>query len=344
MGKDYFKRVATLTPTKFWINNVTEEEAYLAIEHGAVGCTQNPAYVYKMMQQPSQKEKIDKLIMKYKEDGLSVTDIEVAIQRDLVKAIAEIFMPIYEATNGKFGYVSIQGDPFHEDVDTIVKYAEYNHEAAPNIMAKVPVTPDGLKAIAYLLQKGIAINATEVMSVSQALDVCKVYKEATKHMAKKPVIYYSHISGILDEYLVGVVKDNHIDIDKDILWQAGIAAAKKTYHMTKDLYPEVGFIGGGARGLHHFSEMIGADASITINWKGTADKLLEQDLPVVNVFDRETPHYVVDELVGKIPDFRKAYFTHALSAEDYEEFGPVVLFRKSFEDAWKGAEVYIEGM
>lgn len=342
MQSNYFKRVSKYTQTKFWINNVTEEEAHLAIENGAVGCTQNPAYVYKMIEKNTQADKINKLIKKYHEEGKSVCDIEVAIQRDLVKEIADIFYPIYENTGGKQGYVSIQGDPFHEDVDTIIKYALYNCEVAPNIMAKVPVTPDGLKAIHYLLKKGIAINATEVMSVSQAMDVCRVYEDATKGMKEKPVLYYSHISGILDEYLVKTVKKDGISIDKDILWQAGIAAAKKTYQMTKAISSDAGFIGGGARGLHHFTEMVGADACITINWKGCADELLKQDALVLNLFERETPHYVIDELVKKIPDFRKAYFTYELQPEEYEEFGPVVLFRESFEKAWQDAETYIK--
>ena len=51
---DYFKRVQAKTRTQFWINNVTEEEAHLAIENGAVGCTQNPSYGYKMLVHPAQ--------------------------------------------------------------------------------------------------------------------------------------------------------------------------------------------------------------------------------------------------------------------------------------------------
>ena len=50
---DYFKRVQAKTRTQFWINNVTEEEAHLAIENGAVGCTQNPSYGYKMLVHPT---------------------------------------------------------------------------------------------------------------------------------------------------------------------------------------------------------------------------------------------------------------------------------------------------
>ena len=53
MISDYFYRIQNLTPTKFWINNVTKEEAKMAIEAGALGCTQNPAYTWKMLTHPS---------------------------------------------------------------------------------------------------------------------------------------------------------------------------------------------------------------------------------------------------------------------------------------------------
>jgi transaldolase len=101
-------------------------------------------------------------------------------------------------------------------------------------------------------------------------------------------------------------------------------------------YP-VGFIGGGARGLHHFTEMVGADACITINWSGTADELVKTDPPVLQRFFMPTPLSVIDELVQKIEDYRRGYFAGALRAEEYESFGPVVLFRTMFEKAWSDA-------
>ena len=208
-------------------------------------------------------------------------------------------------------------------------------------MCKVPVIKSAKAAISYLIEQGIAINATEVMSVRQAMDICELASQAkTKNQAIKP-IYYSHITGILDEYLVNYVKENHIDINPDILWQAGIAAAKKTYHITKRSNPEVGFIGGGARGLHHFTEMVGADVNITINWKGTAEELIKSDLPVVEAFNRTTPDYVIDELLTKLPAFRKAYMINEITEDEYDDFGPVVLFRSSFEKAWSQARQYI---
>ena len=64
--KHYFHRVAEVTPTRFWINNVTREEAALAISEGAIGCTQNPSYTWKMLTHPTEKEfaigKLDEIL------------------------------------------------------------------------------------------------------------------------------------------------------------------------------------------------------------------------------------------------------------------------------------------
>lgn len=337
METTYFHRVQQQTSTRFWINNVTRTQARLAIEAGAVGCTQNPSYTWKILQSDEEREhaisKLDAILKSEKDDNEAL----VKLQRELVADIAQIFLPQYERSGGREGFVSIQGDPFHEDTETIIRHARYNHEASPNIMAKIPVVEAGLEAIEVLARERIPINATEVMAVKQALDVCEVYVHAIKGMKDPAPLYFSHITGIYDEYLKNTVREGNIDISKDALWQAGMSIAKKVYWMVREKNYPVGFIGGGARGLHHFTEMVGADACITINWTGTADKLIEQDPPVVQRFFMHTPDCVVDELLEKLPDYKKGYLKNGISAHEYEEFGPVVLFRSMFESAWQNA-------
>lgn len=333
----YFQRVHRQTPTRFWINNVTREEAQLAIAAGAVGCTQNPSYTWRVMGDPAEKDYVLKkldAILKTEQDD---TEALVKLQRELVAGIAQIFMPMYIQSGGKMGFVSIQGDPFKEDAATILRYALDNATAGPNIMAKIPVIKDGLEVIAHLAKQRIAINATEVMAVKQAMDVCDVYVKATEGMKDPAPLYLSHITGIYDEYLANTVKKENIEVSRDALWQAGISIAKKVYWMVKEKKYPVGFIGGGARGLHHFTEMVGAEAYITINWKGTAQTLLEQDPPVVQRFLAPTPDTVIDELLEKIPDYRRGYFLNGIAKDEYEDFGPVVYFRNMFEDSWKSA-------
>ncbi len=339
MAQDYFHRVTAQTPTRFWINNVTREEAGLALAAGAVGCTQNPSYTYKMMGMASEKDYVFGLLDRILPQAADDTEALVMLQRDLVAKIAENFMPLYESSHGKLGYVSIQGDPLHEDAETIIRHARLNRKnTPPNIMAKIPATPDGLEAIDVLVREGVPINATEVMCVRQALDVCETYRRASADMATPPKIYYSHIAGIFDEHLATVVKRNNIDIAPDILRQAGLAVARKIQAVLYEKgYSEVGFISGGARGLHHFTDWVGSAACVTINWIGTAKDLIERDPPVVQTFLAPTPYSVEEELLEKLPDFQKAYLTHAIEPGDYEEYGPVALFRSMFVDAWNGA-------
>ena len=80
-----------------------------------------------------------------------------------------------------------------------------------------------------------------------------------------------------------------------------------------------------------------ADCVVTINWKGTADKLIEQDPAVVQRFAMPIPQSVIDELSEKVDEFNRAYYVHGITEEEYEDYGPVVLFRSSFEKAWKNA-------
>ena len=253
MADNYFKRVMAQTPTNFWINNVTREEAKVALEAGAVGCTQNPSYTWKMLSSESDGDYAKELLRKILADEPDDTMAEVKLQRELVAKVAQEYIPLYESSHHKQGYVSIQGDPFHEDYKTIVECARYNREAAPNIMAKVPVTPEGLKAIETLIAEGCPINATECMAVRQVLDLCEVYDRVAKEMENPPVVYFSLITGIFDEYMKKYVEEKKIDISPDVLWQGGFAVAKKVHQLVAERKYNVGFIGGGARGLHHFT-------------------------------------------------------------------------------------------
>ena len=53
------------------------------------------------------------------------------------------------------------------------------------------------------------------------------------------------------------------------------------------------------------------------------------------------PLEVTDTLCRCLPEFRQAYELHAIEPKDYEDFGPVVRFRGSFEKAWASALDFI---
>lgn len=92
-------------------------------------------------------------------------------------------------------------------------------------------------------------------------------------------------------------------------------------------------LGGGARGTHHFTEMVGGDVHVTINWS-TAQSLIETNEPVVNRMDEQPSKDVVEELSAKLPDFRRAYDEDGLPLEAFKDFGPVQLFRNMFLEGY----------
>jgi transaldolase len=319
-----------------WINNVTPEEAEWAIEARAMGCTQNPAYTWKMLNHEQYKDNAQALLDETLAESTDDNEVECILQRKLVKRIAEKFMPVYERTNGAHGYVSIQGDPIHEeDPQVIIDEGRKNRAMSPNIMIKIPATKAGLEAMGTLIEENTPLNATEVMGLSQVIDVCEMYDKITAKTKKKPVMYYSLITGIYDEWLHKEVAAQGIEISPDILYQAGMVIAKKVYRFVHDRGYQLGFIGGGVRGLQHFTEMVGGDVCITMNWLGHADKLLELDQPVVSRLFNPVQGHVLDELLAKVPAFKQAYMEDGLKVEEYEEYGPVEYFRSMFISAWE---------
>ena len=336
MKEGYFHRVSAQSPTMFWINNPTREEADWAIEAGALGCTNNPSYTWKMLSHPTEGDYAKGLL----DETLKETDNddEAILQRKLVKPVQEKFFPLYEKTNGQHGYVSIQGDPIHEDdPDVIIREALKNRTIGPNICAKIPTTKAGLAAMEDLIAENVPLNATEIMGVDQGISICEMYMQFSQKTGKSPMLYLSHIAGIYDEYLKKYVKDQNIVISPDILCQAGLAATRKLYQIIHERhYPGI-IVGGGVREPYHFTEMVGLHACITINWKGTADKLLEANPYVVHRFFNPVPQTVLDELMNKVLDFKRGYMIDGLTIEEYEEFGPVEHFRDSFVSAWKNA-------
>jgi len=335
MQEPYFIRVAKQTPTEFWINNPTREQADLAIANGATGCTNNPSYSQKMVDHPTEGAYALSLLDEAIKESSSDDESIAIFQRKLVKPISDRFLPIFKKSNEQQGFVSIQGDPIREDdPDVVIREAMENRKLSPNICCKIPTTHSGLVAMEYLVGKDVPLNATEIFGVKQATVLMDTYEKASQKTGKHPKLFLSHIAGIYDDHLKKVVESQKIDISADVLWQAGLAVARKMYILMEERGMPGTFIAGGARGLHHFTEMVGGKVCGTINWEGTADKLIEQNPPVVYRLFNPVPQKVIDELMEKLPDFKRGYLEDGLEIEEFEGFGPVQLFRSMFTGSW----------
>lgn len=335
MQPPYFKRVTAQSPTMFWINNPTQPQAEVALTHGALGCTNNPSYTQKMLDHPDYSDYaygvLDGVLREIDDDRKAA----IEFQARMVKPIADQFMPLFKESGGQHGFVSIQGDPFADDVTSeIIEQALDNRQVSPNICCKIPLTEPGLAAIEQLIPMNVPINSTEIFGVSQMVALAETYEKVARASGVFPMMYMSHIAGIYDDYLRNYVVEHDIQMSPDVLHQAGLAVARKVYRLMTERAYKCIFIAGGARGLHHFTEMVGGKVCVTINWEGTADKLIEQNPPVVYRLFNPVPDKVIDELMEKLPDFRKGYLEDGLSIEEFECFGPVQLFKSAFTDSW----------
>ncbi|HSK68239.1 MAG TPA: hypothetical protein VLA21_03150, partial [Candidatus Limnocylindria bacterium] len=195
-----------------------------------------------------------------------------------------------------------------------------------------------------LAADGVQVLATEVMSLDQVQDVARVYETATAGRRFPAPLVIAHINGIFDEYLAETAAAQGADVQPDALGQASLLLGRKICDYLRAAgNPHISYMAGGARGLHHFTDWVGAPGAVTINWGGTADKLLELDPPVTEVFRAPSSPMLVDELLAKMPDFHRAWTPGSLAREDYEAFGPVVKFRRQFEAGWQDALDAVRG-
>ncbi|MBR4235473.1 MAG: hypothetical protein IKR85_05355 [Clostridia bacterium] len=331
MTGDYFKRVHAQSPTRFWINNPTTAQAALAIEAGAINCTTNPTYTAKMLESADMRPALLQAIRRAKDEAHDAGEAAALTQRAAVGMLLPVFKPLHDACPQRQGFVSLQGDPTREDdPQNIINEALQNLEPGTNYIAKIPTTRAGLEAIRFLAGRNVPIIATEIMSIAQCLAACRAYKDA---QGSGP-FFVTCIAGIFDDCLKLQASRGEIEIDADILFQAGCALMRRQYRiMRQESLPGI-LLGGGARGLHHFTEFVGGACDITINWKGTAEELINKGSPVLNRMDARESELVLDELLSKSDVFRRAYLRDGLKVDEFENFPPVRLFRSQFEDGW----------
>lgn len=328
MVTGYFHRVHQETPTRFWINNPSGSELDQALAAGAINCTTNPTYGAKLLQsEPDLMQGLIAGALQETEDDEVAADL--AVQAATARLLAR-FLPLYERSGGAQGFVTLQSDPRkEEDASEILEAARRYRALGPNFMTKIPVTPAGLEAMEALIAEDFPLCATEVFSIDQAIAICELYQRVTQRTGKRPPCYVTHITGIFDEYLSKLAEREDIAIASETLSWAGATVARKEYRLLKERSYPVTLLGGGARTIRHFTDFVGGDFHITINGS-TAQELIERDEPAVSRIDIETPPQILNELLEKLPDFRRAYHEGGLPVEEFADYGPVQLFRNNF--------------
>ncbi len=122
----------------------------------------------------------DESIVKCSLNGLNAEETYESIALEDVRRAAEMLLPVYESSNGRTGYVSIEVSPLYAyDTQRTLMAAQriWTRLAYPNVMIKVPATKEGIPAIRELTAGGINVNATLIFSVERYREVADAYME-----------------------------------------------------------------------------------------------------------------------------------------------------------------------
>ena len=138
------------------------------------GVTTNPPLSLQAINDdPPRWEKVAARIME-EHDGLDKESLFWLLYKEVVRAGSDMFLPLFEASGYKEGFLSGQVDPRScFDYDAMLAQALEIHAVNPNVMVKCPGTKQGYQLIEELTSRGIPTNNTLTFVLSQLLDCAK---------------------------------------------------------------------------------------------------------------------------------------------------------------------------
>ena len=164
-----------------WLDDLSRERiesgnlAELVADRNIVGVTTNPTIFASAL---AKGEKYEAQVAELRASGADVDATVFALTTKDVRDACDILRPVYDATNGLDGRVSIEVEPgLAKDTDGTVEMAErlWNEIDRPNLMVKIPATREGLPAIAAAIAKGISVNVTLIFSLERYRGVMDAY-------------------------------------------------------------------------------------------------------------------------------------------------------------------------
>ena len=144
-------------------------------EDGLRGITSNPSIFEKAIAGSTDyADFLDQL----RAQGLSSGDMYERIAVRDIQDSADLLLPVYKATNKRDGYVSLEVSPtLARDTNGTIEEARrlWKTVDRPNIMIKVPGTPEGVPAVRQLISEGININITLLFAQEAYVKVAEAY-------------------------------------------------------------------------------------------------------------------------------------------------------------------------
>jgi transaldolase len=320
------------------------------------GVTTNPPLSLQAIQDdPPFWEKVAKEILA-ENPGLDTEGLFWELYKTVVKRGSESYLPLFEASNYKEGFLSGQVDPRSVfDKDAMLRQAEEIAAINPNVMIKVPGSKQGYEVIEYLTARGIPTNNTLTFVYAQLKDCADSVKRGLETARKNGVdlskwrSVITHMEGRFGN--LGGLKDRAaeagVELSDGEIRLAELAIFKKAYKYLKDndlpskMLSCSLIVGPNLEGqdrIWHLEEKAGADVVVTCP-PSFIDKVI--CMPGV-----EKIHFEKDRILEDIPRdlmdklMRVPYFEKGIAADGYsrDEYSTIDPLQKTAEQFSKATE------
>ena len=179
--------------------------------------------------------------------GASVDDAIFQITTDDVRAAADVFRPVYDATGGVDGRVSIEVSPdLANDTEATIAQAKDLSKRVdrPNVLIKIPATKAGLSAITEVIASGISVNVTLIFSLERYAEVIEAYLAGLERAHSADIdlssihsvasFFVSRVDSEVDKRL-GAIGTEDAEGLKSL---AGVANARLAYELYEQKFAE----------------------------------------------------------------------------------------------------------
>ena len=302
------------------------------------GVTTNPPLSLQAIQtDPAYWEGVAKDIIS-ENPGLDKEGLFWKLYKTVVKVGSEMYLPLFEASGYKEGYLSGQVDPRSVfDKDAMIRQAEEIAAINPNVMVKIPGSKQGYEVIEYLTSKGIPTNNTLTFVLSQLVDCADSVKRGLE-TAKKNGVDLSQWRSVIT-HMVGrfgklgglkdFAKEKGVELTDGEIRLAELAVFKKAYKYLIDNHRPskmlacsliVGPTVDGENRIWHLEEKAGANVVLTCP-PTFIDKILF--MPGVEKISfkkdqilEDIPSELMDKLM-RVPYFERGYAEDGYTRDEY---------------------------
>lgn len=184
------------------------------VSKGLRGVTSNPSiFKQAITSSTDYNAAIERLVS----EGHTVNDIYETLAIQDIRRAADILRPVYERTDALDGYVSLEVNPkLAYDTEGTVMEARrlFSMVDRPNVMIKVPATPQGIPAIETLIGEGINVNVTLMFSMKHYDETANAYISGLEKLAGAHVdfsrvasvasFFISRVDGVVDKRLAAL--------------------------------------------------------------------------------------------------------------------------------------------